>query len=308
MIAPLISVAMPVHNASPFLARSIDSILSQSFKDFEFVILDDGSTDGSGAVVREWAQRDSRIRFYEGRECLGLSGSSNYVVSKCLAPIVARMDADDISHNDRLQRQWQVIQNEVDVIAVGTLCVGIDANGRQVRPRDRWRIVRRSRYIPFPHGSAMFRKKTFEEIGGYRSDLKGGEDQDLFLRMTAKGRVVTLPDVLYSYRYHVHNSTLHNGTHAVQHGHSANDQDLAAFHMLAAMRLWAGHNPMILRPMLACRSLRWNLRTAIAFASAGWGSLHPPSLRGFLRGFIRTRDFLAGLQLKEGIAYEWRSE
>src|SRR6266498_1262940 len=99
---PLISVVMPVLNALPFLDESIRSILAQSFGDFEFVILDDASNDGSREVLHEWSQRDRRISFYESRHHLGLSGSSNFVVSKARAPVVARMDADDISHPDRL--------------------------------------------------------------------------------------------------------------------------------------------------------------------------------------------------------------
>src|SRR6266545_1912200 len=97
-----IGVVMAVHNAWPFLAQSIESILNQTFDDFEFVILDDRSTDGSVDLVREWPQRDSRIRFYESGKCLGLAGSSNYAISKSKAAIIARMDADDISHKNRL--------------------------------------------------------------------------------------------------------------------------------------------------------------------------------------------------------------
>ena len=108
-----------------------------------------------------------------------------------------------------------VIQGRPDVAVIGTLCNGIDASGREVRPRDRWRLVRRSVYIPFPHGSAMFRRDVFDQVGGYDETSEGGEDQDLFSRMAARGRVLTLPDVLYSYRYHSSNATLFNGARAV---------------------------------------------------------------------------------------------
>jgi glycosyltransferase involved in cell wall biosynthesis len=178
------------------MLKSIESILNQQFADFEFVILDDASTDGSAEILKEWAQKDSRIRLFQSSECLGLSRSSNQVVSQCQTPVIARMDADDISHRDRLQLQFQILNDEPDVVAVGTRCIGIDAQGRVVRPRDRWRIVRRSAYIPFPHGSSMFRKRSFDEIGGYCEELKRGEDQDLFHRLAKKGRVVSLPNVL----------------------------------------------------------------------------------------------------------------
>jgi len=306
MRLPKLSVVMPVYNGRAFLAESITSILKQTFQDYEFVIFDDGSTDGSRDIIHEWALRDSRIKVFEGSECSGLSGSANRSVSKCQAEIVARMDADDISHPDRLERQLHVLENEPDVVAVGTLCVGIDATGSQVRPRDRWRILRRSNYVPFPHGSAMFRRSVFDSIGGYSNCHVTGEDQDLLLRMRKKGRVVTLPDVLYSYRYHTHNATLGNGLSLINQSHAFNGNQLAAFYMVGAMRLWAGHKPMILRELLTNDSLKWNHHRLVTLASASWGNVHPASLRSVLCLLIYARDMIAGLQIKEGTPYEWR--
>lgn len=304
---PLISVVMPVYNALPFLDDSISSILQQTLRDFEFVILDDASTDNSIARLREWAARDPRIRLHESPKQLGLSGSSNAVVAHARAAILARMDADDIAHPDRLRRQWEVIQGSSDIAVVGTLCNGIDARGREVRPRDRWRLVRRSGYIPFPHGSAMFRREVFERIGGYDEAAAGGEDQDLFLRMAAHGRVVTLPDVLYSYRYHANNATLFNGLRAVQQNHLQNGNSLAAYYMLGAMRLWAGQPPMLLGPMLKQKSIGWGVKSLMILVSALWGHVSPFTLKLFLRGSIRARDLLASVTVKDGKPYEWRS-
>ena len=245
---PLISVVMPVYNALPFLDESISSILNQTLTDFEFVIVDDVSTDGPVEVLREWSKRDARIQLHESKERLGVSGSSNAVVSKACAPILARMDADDIAHPDRLRRQWKIIQSRPEVAVIGTLCKGIDATAKKSRPRDRWRLVRRSIHIPFPHGSAMFRREVFDQVGGYDEEAAGGEDQDLFFRMSARGRVLTLPDVLYSYRYHSSNATLLNGKRAVGENHSQNADALAAFYMLGAMRLWAGDHRSCFSP------------------------------------------------------------
>ena len=305
---PLISVVMPVHNALPFLGDSIRSILEQTLNDFEFVILDDASTDGSSELLKQWPKRDRRIQIHESKTRLGLSGSSNAVVSLARAAIVARMDADDIAHPDRLRRQWDVMEAKPDVAVIGTLCNGIDASGREVRPRDRWRLVRRSHYVPFPHGSAMFRREVFDQVGGYDEKSTGAEDQDLFSRMAAKGRVLTLSDVLYSYRYHSSNATLFNGTRAVDENHSQNGNALAAFYMLGAMRLWAGDPPMLLEPMLKKKSLKWNAKTLMILASAIWGHVSPPTLRVFLRSSIRARDLLASLRVKDGRPYEWRLE
>ena len=217
------------------------------------------------------------------------------------------MDADDIAHPDRLRRQWQIIETQPDVAVVGTLCIGIDANGREVRPRDRWRLLRRSGYIPFPHGSAMFRREVFDRVGGY-DDTPGGEDQKLFSKMATQGRVVTLPDVLYSYRYHTNNATLFNGLRAVGEDHSSNGNSLAAFYMLGAMRLWAGEPPKLLEPLLEKKSIKWDMKSLMIFTSALWGHVSPRSLKLCLRGSIRVRDLLAGTIVKDGKPYEWRSE
>lgn len=304
---PPISVVMPVYNALPFLDHSIRSILSQTSRDFEFVIFDDASNDGSLERLHEWAAKDNRIHVHESTQRLGLAASSNAVISKARASIVARMDADDVAHPDRLRRQWDVINSRADVAVVGTLCNGIDAGGREVRPRDRWRLVRRSAYIPFPHGSAMFRREVFDQVGGYDETADGAEDQKLFLKMAQHGRVVTLPDVLYSYRYHSNNATLFNGLRAVGENHSTNGDSAAAFYMLGAMRLWAGEPPMLLKPMIE-NDLRLDPKSLMILASALWGHVSPGSLKAFLRGSIKFRDALAGITVRDGKPYEWRSE
>jgi len=218
---PLLSVVMPVYNVQRFLNEAIASILDQTFWDFEFIILDDGSTDDSAKILRDWQRRDSRISIFTSPRNSGLPISSNLVVAKTKTPLVARMDGDDLSHPDRLRRQLEILQSHPEVMAVGTLFDGIDAQGESIRPRDRWRILRKSRYIPFAHGSAMFRRAAFDEIGGYREEVVAGEDQDFFFRMSKLGRVVTLPGVLYHFRYHSMNATVLNGgkgVNAIQNG------------------------------------------------------------------------------------------
>ena len=304
-----VSVVMPVHNGLPFLDASINSILKQTFSDFEFVILNDASTDGTEKVLREWEKRDSRIRVIESNRKLGLSGSANFAVCTSRAPIVARMDADDISDPHRLEQQFNVMQGDKKIVAVGTLCDGIDSVGRTTRPRDRWRIIRRSNYIPFPHGSAMFRRDAFDAIGGYDEELVYGEDQNFFLRMTTLGRVVTLPDVLYHFRYHTDNTTVRSSagdggvTHANRNG---NGFDVSSLHMLGSMRLWSG-NPPGIKPQDVVRKVsHFNLQSMTTLATASLGTLSPNALRFALRSVIRARDGLACLRIKDGRPYEWR--
>ena len=308
MTSVCLSVVMPVHNALPFLHESIRSILNQTFSDFEFVILDDGSTDGSAAALCDWEKRDSRIHVLQSERKLGLSASSNLVVRNSNAAVVARMDADDTCSPDRLKRQLEILERHPDVVALGTLCEGIDAGGRNVRPRDRWRVVRRSPYVPFPHGSAMFRRSAFDAIDGYSEEYSGGEDQNFFFKMKAVGRVVTLPDMLYQYRYHSGNATFataNGGLAAKSHRYADKAGDIAAFYMLGAMRLWAGLPLEILPQMLAKRPFKPDLQTMMALASASLGTVSPRTLKFFLRSLIRSRDFVAGLSVKDGRAYEW---
>src|SRR5207247_9063664 len=106
MSNPLVSVVMPVHNGLPFLHESVQSILNQTLGEFEFVILDDNSNDGSLDVLREWEKTDKRIRVNSSAHRLGLSASSNAVVAEARAPLVARLHADDLCDPQRLERQW----------------------------------------------------------------------------------------------------------------------------------------------------------------------------------------------------------
>jgi hypothetical protein len=219
------------------------------------------------------------------------------------------MDADDISHPDRLRRQLEIMTSHTDVVVVGTLCDGIDAQGQPTRPPDRWRIIRRSRYIPFPHGSAMFRREAFDRIGGYHEESEPGEDQNIFFRMTTAGRVVTLPDVLYHFRYHTNNTTILTEGHGVgvmPNGQKGNDLDLSSLYLLGSMRLWSGHSLGISPQVVASKISHLNLRALMTLASAAVGAVSPDILRFTLRSLIHVRDNLARLRVKDGRFYEWR--
>ncbi|HYO90499.1 MAG TPA: glycosyltransferase family A protein, partial [Pyrinomonadaceae bacterium] len=225
---PFVSVVMPVHNALPFLDASIESVLNQTFRDFEFIIVDDASTDGTLERLREWAERDERIRLFESGEKLVLSILLNFAIRESRATLIARMDADDISHTDRLMRQREVMESRPDVALVGTLFEGIDVEGRRVRRRDRWRLARKNVFPPFPHGSVMLRREIFEEVGGYRGECEAWEDQDLFLRIRKRACVVVLTDVLYYYRFHVDNMTTRRPMERIARTYSVRQQCLKA--------------------------------------------------------------------------------
>jgi glycosyltransferase involved in cell wall biosynthesis len=304
---PPLSVVMPVHNAATFLDESIRSILNQSFSDFEFVILDDASSDKSPDLLKRWAQHDSRIRLFRSDQQLGLAGSSNRVVSQTRAPIVARMDADDVSHPERFARQLEVLKSSGDVVAVGTLFNGIDSAGRVIRPRDRWRLRHSPHFIPFPHGSAMFRRTAYDAIGGYQ-DLMVGEDQDFFLKLTRVGRVVTLPAALYHFRYHMSNTTLlmEPTGNLAAHNFRQHGDELATIYLRGAMRLWSGQSPNVVSRLIASEALGWDFRSAGFLVWALSGSASPAALRFLMRLLIRTRDGMSSFKIANGSPYDWR--
>ena len=302
---------MPVHNAAPYLAASVESILAQTFADFELVALDDASTDGSAGLLREWAKRDRRIRLVESSIRLGPVASADRVVREARAPVCARMDADDVSRPTRLATQWEVLRANPDACLVGSLWEGIDAAGRLVRPHDRWRLVRRSSFAPFPHGSIMFRREAFDAVGGYRAACMYWEDLDLFLRMAARGRILVVPASLYCYRFHT-GSTI-GGEIGAEEERAAQfmlrclaarrtgaDYTSAAagrgrrrrrpglsptsLYFLAARRLWAGRSPGILRMLPRLRMDRPAPLWLGLLVLATVGDLSPRTVRWALRG------------------------
>jgi glycosyltransferase involved in cell wall biosynthesis len=322
---------MPVHNAGQYLHQSIRSILGQTLEDFELIVLENGSSDESRSILRGYAAADGRVRLFECSRALGLVGSSNFVFSKCRAPLVAKMDADDVSDPDRLKRQLEVMRREADVVAVGTLEYGIDSESRRVRPRDRWRLIR-SREVPFAHGSSMFRREALQQVGGYREGAPEGREVDFFLRLADHGRIVVLPDALYSYRYHLASSTaffpLHEAARSKELGRrflaerrAGRDHDgvlesgtaeprpdsiAAAVYYRGTFRLWAGERPGVLGELFRSRALRLSRTALRTLAWAVWAELSPATLRLSLRSLIRARDLVAGRRVRHGRPYEWR--
>lgn len=319
---PRLSVVMPVRDAGPYLDASMESILGQSFGDFEFIIRDDGSIDGSTDRLREWQARDRRITLHVGDRPLGPAESSNFVVRQARAPIVARMDADDISLPERLARQLAALDQDPGAVLVGTLWEGIDRTGRRVRPRDRSRLVRPGPFAPFPHGSIMFRRDAFERAGGYRRESNFWEDADLYLRLAGQGRLLVLPDALYLHRASALSTRLTSSSEEVERAVERMYRTLElgevdapsrsgkvlpkVFVSLGSTRLWAGSSPAMLGPLWKRGDLRPNLRSLFILGWALWGAASPRSLRFALRNVIRLRDRRARARLVDGQACEWR--
>lgn len=209
-----ISVLLPVHNSEKFLAPAIDSILNQTWSDLELVILDDGSTDSSWSIIHEYAQKDHRVRPYK-KESTGLIHTLNQGLALCKNELIARMDADDISLPDRLERQRNELLKRPTLVLLGSSIVLIDESGCTLKTNkaktDSQNISRRLLTSSCVyHPTAMFRKSAVLKVGGYRSPFKGAEDYDLWLRLREVGEIDNLASPLLHYRVHPNSVTSRN--------------------------------------------------------------------------------------------------
>lgn len=197
-------MVMPAYNAERYLRESILSILKQTLVDFEFIIIDDGSTDNTPAILRRLAASDSRIRIITQPNA-GVTAALNRGVAAANSEIIARMDADDISHPDRLQTEYDYLNQNPDIVLVGTDYNIINQSG-QILSRIRvpnededLRVLLRLN-SPFAHGSVMYRKADFDRAGGYRKAGGSAEDYDLWVRFADFGGLHVIPKVLFQWR------------------------------------------------------------------------------------------------------------
>ncbi|MDX5438353.1 MAG: glycosyltransferase [Pontibacter sp.] len=194
-----VTVLMPVYNAEKYLAEAIESILCQSLSDFEFLIIDDGSTDKSADIVHSYT--DSRIRFVQNEQNMGIAATLNKGIHLASAAYIARMDADDISYPDRLLRQYTYLQQHPDCCLVGTRTATISEGGKLLWKDDlpsEHTYYNLTFFCSIYHPTVMFRKKAVVEAGMYV--LPYAEDYELWCRLSRKHRLHVLPEVLLDYR------------------------------------------------------------------------------------------------------------
>ena len=205
---PQVSVLMTAYNGEPrYLRAAVESILAQSLDDFELVVIDDGSTDGTLAVLHEFERRDSRVRLFE-RPHLGYVRQLNFGLRQCRGEFVARMDADDVALPERLEKQVDLLRRKPGVAVVGGGYELVDGAGRLLRiehpPTDDAALQELclSGRTPICHPLATIRKSALTVAGEYDVGVETAEDLDLWLRLGEIGRLACVPDVLLKYRQH----------------------------------------------------------------------------------------------------------
>jgi Glycosyl transferase family 2 len=202
---PAISVIMSVFNNAPHLDAAIGSICAQTFTDFEFLIVNDGSTDGSGAIIDEWASRDSRIRPLH-QDNHGFIYSLNRMIAEARAPWLARMDGDDISYPERFAEQMAWLSDNPGYAIVGTQIDLIDDRGQPAGIANRvpqtpaqFEAVREHGPLMM-HNSVLMGRDVVQAIGGYRAAFRHAEDYDLWLRTMEQMPMANLAQALVAYR------------------------------------------------------------------------------------------------------------
>jgi glycosyltransferase involved in cell wall biosynthesis len=329
---PALSVVMPVLNGERYVDEAVASILAQTFRDFEFVILDDGSTDRTRDRLRAWAAADPRIRLIEADRSLGPAGSSNAVVAAARCPLVARMDADDRARPERLAEQLRQFRHDPDLVLLGTLAVTIDGSGRRVRAVDEARLVRISPFAPFGHSSIMFRKDGFDRTGGYRSAADKWEDVDLYLRLAELGSVAVLRAPLVEVRQWESSSRVSHGAVALEEGMDLMHRCLAEYRagrsfdalledrcrprklqpqsfVAANSRLvWSGRSPQLTGRFLRSAALGPDLVSLATLLWVAWADVSPRSLRLGLKGLLAIRNRIARRRIGARTMVPWRPQ
>ena len=211
MTTPRVSIVMPVYNALPYLKEAVRSLLTQTFAEIEIVALDDKSTDGSGEFLE--SIEDPRMRVFRG-EKQGVARLRNRGLNLARGQYYAVMDADDISLPRRIERQVAFMDRNPDIVACGSQAITIDGAGEELGPRE---CPQRQAEIfaslatcicPMIAPTTIIRVQPLLAVGGYDSGLETSEDFDLWWRLSSRGRLANLPDVLLKYRWHGANESI----------------------------------------------------------------------------------------------------
>ena len=208
-MTPVVSILMPVYKTAPYLREAMDSMLSQTFSDFELIVLDDCSPDNAEEILDSYT--DSRIVRYKGEKNTGLSNVLNVGIGMARGNYIARMDSDDLSMPERLQIQVDYLEAhpDIDLVSVGMQMFGAkDEVWLREQDPEKVKIIALF-HSPILHASSMWRRDSFEKHGlRFRQEMVPAEDYDLWTRALVKGlKLVNLRQVLYKYRIHPEQAT-----------------------------------------------------------------------------------------------------
>jgi Glycosyl transferase family 2 len=209
--APHVSVLMPVRNGQNWISQAVDSILAQTYSQFELLIIDDGSVDETPAILSRYLVKDSRIGVIR-QDAKGLVSALNFGLQNARSDLIARIDSDDRALPKRLERQVRYFAEHPQTALLGTWADVIDQRNmsrKRLRPPADSETLKETivRTNPFIHSSVMFRRKLALSLGGYRSAFEAAEDYDLWLRISEVAEIAILPEVLVQYRRHTSNVT-----------------------------------------------------------------------------------------------------
>lgn len=210
----MISVVIPAYNAEKFLPETLDSILAQTYQQFEIIVIDDGSTDQTIAVVEAYAAKDNRIQLIKSQH-QRQSKARNAGIAIARYPWIAPIDADDIILPNRFERQLEIAEQRSDVVAWASYANRVTIEGRAYRKiepppitEDQFHEMRSKRaLITFPNSSVLLRKEIILAVGGYDPTYDGLEDVELVDRMADQGLVLVIPEVLMHYRMYQSSTT-----------------------------------------------------------------------------------------------------
>lgn len=205
-----LSVLMPVFNCERYVVDAMESILNQTLKDYEFIIVNDGSTDRTPEIINEYGRKDSRIKVIHQQNA-GIVSALNRGLSEARGEWVFRMDGDDIALSQRFEQQWERVRNDQNLVLLGGWCQQIDAEGsilkRNSYPAEHHALVSALEKLApfFPHPTACFHRETVIRLGGYRERFRHAEDYDLWLRLSRVGKLGCCKKVLLNLRKHSQN-------------------------------------------------------------------------------------------------------
>jgi len=200
---------MPVYNGERYLAEAIDSILTQTFTDFELIIVDDGSRDGSAEIICDYVKRDERVRPMRHEVNRGLADACNTAIAAAAGAYITCMDCDDVSLPERLEKQLRFMEANPDISGVGVGCLYVDPDLKRLRdsvlPRQHALIAMHHFCgVPFMRSTLMMRREILNAIGNYQPGRRHAVDGELEARMIQGSgyKFANLPDMLYLYRQH----------------------------------------------------------------------------------------------------------